>query len=190
MPDPEASAEIGDASLPAERSATGRGECREAADRLCLGCEVRKLRADVDVYSEHVDSPGKRVSQDDLRLLRWKPELRAMVPGHDRLVRIGVDAERDAYQSSFDACASRQPRLVGRVEHHGGTLGGRGREKRLVLVVPVHDELRAREPRLACERELAGRGDVGPDALFAEESEQRDVGEGLGSVEHPAALAD
>ena len=59
--------------------------------------------------------------------------------------------------------AAAQLGLVGCVQHHGSALGGRAHEERLVLVVPVHDELGGREPRRPRERELPGRGDVGAD---------------------------
>ena len=53
------------------------------------------------------------------------------------------------------------------------------RQERLVLVVPVHDELGAGEAGGARERELARGSDVGPDPLRAQQPQHRDVGEGL-----------
>ena len=82
-----------------------------------------------------------------------------------------------------DACGCRERRLVGRVEHDGSVLLCGAAEQRVVLVVPVHDELAPREPGAARERELARRRDVGADALVAEQAKQRDVRERLRAEE-------
>ena len=112
------------------------------------------------------------------------------MPGDDRLVRVGVDAEGHADEHTLYTRCRSECDLVGRVDDDGAPLLRRFPQERLVLVVAVHDELRARETGRAGERELARRGDVGADALFAQHPEHGDVGEGLRSVEDAPALAD
>ena len=101
------------------------------------------------------------------------------MPGADRLVRIGVDAQRDAHEDPLDARRSRERGFVGRVEDDGRAFGGRVAEERLALVVPVHDDLVSAVAGRPRERELTGRGDIGSDSLLTEEAEHGDVGEGL-----------
>ena len=141
VPDPEAAAEVRDPRHPAELVAAPRGERREPHDRLGLRVEVRELRADVDVDAEHVETALERVGDERPRQVGRQPELRAVVPGADRLVGVGVDAERDADEHALDAGLRRERGLVGRVEHDGGALGRRLAQERRVLVVPVDDEL-------------------------------------------------
>ena len=155
--DPEAAAEVGDACFPAELVTARGGERGEASDGLRLRGEVGKLRADVDVEAEDVEAACERFGDGAACLRRRQAELRAVVPGHDRLVRVGVDTERDADEHPLDACGCRERGLVGRVEHDGSVLVGGLAEQRVVLVVPVHDELGSREPGAARERELARR---------------------------------
>ena len=112
VPDPEAAAEVRDARDPAELVAAARGERREPHDRLGLRVEVRELRADVDVNAEHVEPTLERVGDERARLVGRQPELRAVVPGADRLVGVGVDAERDAHEHALDAGAGCQLGLV------------------------------------------------------------------------------
>ena len=47
----------------------------------------------------------------------------------------------------------------------------------------MRDEVRALEPRRSREGQLAGRGDVGADALLGEEPQELHVREGLGAVD-------
>ena len=54
----------------------------------------------------------------------------------------------------------------------------------------MDDELVAGQPGRPRECELAGRGDVGADSFLPQESKERDVREGLRSVEDAAAVAD
>ena len=114
--DPEAATEIGDPRRPAERVATRRGERGEPHDRLGLGVEVGELRADVDVEPEHVEAARERILDQRPRLRGRKAELRAVMPGPDRLVRVGVDAERDAHEARAARRQRRQalPRPVHR----------------------------------------------------------------------------
>ncbi len=184
--DPEAAAEVGDACLPAELVAAGRRERGEAPDRLRLRGEVGKLRADVDVEAEDVEAACERIRDGDACLRRWQAELRAVMPRDDRLVRVGVDTQRDADEDAPDARGCRERDLVGCVEHDRRVFFGGVAEQRVVLVVPVHDDLGSGEPGAARERELARRGHVGADALVAEQSQHGDVRKRLRSVEDTA----
>ena len=89
-----------------------------------------------------------------------------------------------------DARARGELRLVRRVEHDRRADRRRRVEERLVLVVAVDDELVAVEPGRAGERELARRGDVGADALLAQQPQQRDVGERLRPEDDAPVVAD
>ena len=184
VPDPEAAAEVRDPRDPTELVAAPRGERREPHDRLGLRVEVRELRADVDVDAEHVETAVERVGDERPREVGRQPELRAVVPRADRLVRVGVDAERHPDENALDAGVRRERGLVGRVEHDGSARGRRLAEELAVLVVPVDDELVAGEARGVGEGELAGRGHVRADPLLAEEPEQGDVRERLRAEEH------
>ena len=133
----------------------------------------------MNVEAEHVEAARERVLDQRARLRGRKAELRAVVPGADRLVRVGVDAERDAHEHALHPGRGCQLGLVGCVEDDRRALGGCLAEERLVLVVAVHDDLVAREAGGAGERELAGRGDVGADALLAQQAQHGDVGERL-----------
>ena len=110
------------------------------------------------------------------------------MPGADRLVRVGVDAEGDAHEHAAHSGGRGEVGLVRRVEHDGRPFrGGLGQEG-LVLVVPVHDELVAGEPGCAGEGELARGRDVRADSLRAEQPQHLDVGERLRPVgDVPAA---
>ena len=131
------------------------------------------------VEPEHVEPARERVLDQQSRLRRREAELRAVVPRADRLVGVGVDAERDAHEHALDTGGGGDLRLVGRVEDDRRTLRGCLAEERLVLVVAVDDDLVAAEPGRARERELAGRGDVGADPLLAQEAQDGHVGERL-----------
>ena len=161
--DPEPAAEVGDLRRPAELVAAARGEGREAHDRLGLRVEVRELRADVDMDAEHVEAPLERLRDDGTGLIGREPELRAVVPRADRLVRVGVDAERDPHERALDAGGRGEAGLVPRVEHDRCADLRRLRQEGLVLVVAVDDEVAATEARGTRERELAGGGDVRAD---------------------------
>ena len=187
--DAEAAAEVGDACLPAELVAAGGSECGESANRLRLRTEVGKLRADVDVESEDVEAAGERIRDGDACLRRRQAELRAVMPRHDRLVRVGIDAQRDADEDASNTRSCSECGLVGRVEHDWRVFFCGVAEQRVVLVVPVHHDLGSGEPGAARERELARRGHVGADALAAEQSQHGDVGKRLRSVEDTAMLA-
>ena len=183
--DPEPAAEVGDLRRPAELVAAARREGREAHDRLGLCVEVRELRADVDVDAEHVEAPLERLRDDGTGLIGREPELRAVVPRADRLVRVGVDAERDPHERALDAGGRGEAGLVPRVEHDRCADLRRLRQEGLVLVVAVDDEVAAAEARGTRERELAGGGDVRADPRLVQQAEQGDVGERLRPEEDP-----
>ena len=118
-----------------------------------------------------------------------KAELRPVMAGADRLVRVGVDAEGHAHEHAADTGRGGELGLVGRVEHDRRALGPRFGEERLVLVVAVDDDLVAPEAGCARERQLARRGDVDPEPLLAEQSQDGHVRERLRS-ERDVAAAD
>ena len=140
--------------------------------------------------AEHVEPEVERLRDDRSRLIRRQAELRAVVARADRLVGVGVDAERDADEHALDTRVGRKPRLVGSVEHDRRPARRRAVQERAVLVVSVDDQLLAVEPGRARERELALGGDVRADALVSEQSQHRDVGECLRAEEDAAVLAD
>ncbi len=188
--DPESASEIGHAGLPSERSAGRRCKRGEAADGLFLSGEVGQLGADVDVEPEHVELACERVGDERLRLLGREPELRATVTGHDRLVRVRVDSERDADEDLSYACGRGQLGLVRCVEYDRRAFCSGLTEERVVLVVAVDHEVAAVEACGVREGELARRGDVRSQSFLSKESEDGDVRERLRPVEHPTRLAD
>ena len=115
--------------------------------------------------------------------------------GADRLVRLRLDSRRDADDDAADAGGGRAPGLVERVEDDERAGLGRRAQLLVRLVVPVHEQPLALDPRPLCERELAQRGDVRAEPLLGEQAHQRDVGERLrpvddervrhGPLEHP-----
>src|SRR5206468_4934559 len=95
-----------------------RGEARQALDRLRLRGEVWQLRADVDVEPEDVETVLERLRDRGLRLLGREPELRAVMAGDDRLVRVRVHAERDPNEHLANPRGRSESDLVRRVEGH------------------------------------------------------------------------
>ena len=142
------------------------------------------------VEAEHVETPSERVRNRSPRLGRREPELRAVMTGDDRLVRVCVDAERHADEHALDTRSRSEGNLVGSVDDDGSSLPCRFLQKRPVLVVPVHDERGPGESGGTGEPELARRGDVGTDALLGQHPEHGDIRKCLRSVEDAPALAD
>ena len=173
----------------ASQPSSSRHAAANAARRLIVSaCAVKSGSCEPTwTWRPRTSRPRASASDDgDARLRRRQAELRAVMPRDDRLVRVGVDTERDADEDAPDARGCRERGLVGRVEHDRRVVFGGVAEQRVVLVVPVHDELGSGEPGAARERELARRGDVGADALVAEESQHGDVRKRLRSVEDTA----
>jgi hypothetical protein len=105
------------------------------------------------------------------RLLRWKPELGAVVRGLDRVVRLGVDAWRRAHEHASDPRRRRAVDLVERVDDDEGDVGLCGGAQLLVaLVVAVDDDPLAGDAGPLSERKLAERRDVGAQTLAREEA--------------------
>ena len=100
----------------------------------------------------------------------------------DRLVRIGLDAERDAEEHAPDAGRRRALGLALCVERDRRS--GRGCRAQLVirLRVAVQHDPRAVQPRRQRERELTRGGDVRAETLLREQSEHLDVGKCLRPV--------
>ena len=188
--DPEAPAEVRDAGGPAHGLAAEGREGGEPRDRLRLRVEVGKLRPDVHVQPEHVEAARERVGEGGLRLRGREPELRAVVAGHHRLVRVGIDAERDADQGLAYPGSRRQLGLVRRIEDDGCAGLGRRLQQLGALVVAVDDEVRSRHTRSARVGELARRGHVRADALLVQQPQDGHVREGLRPVVDASACAD
>ena len=183
MADPEAAADVDERRRPVELVAAARGELPELGDRLQVRAAVGELGADVHVQPFDLEPGRARRGDRDERLVRVEPELRAAVAGADRLVRLGFDAGRDADEHAADAGLGRARRLVERVERDERARLGRGAQLLVRLVVPVHDQPLALDPRPPCERELAERGDVGAEALLGEQPHDGDVRERLRPVD-------
>ncbi len=110
---------------------------------------------------------------------RREAELRAVVSGPDRLVRVGVDTERDANEYPLHSRPGSERGLVGRVENDCGALDGRIAQEVVVLVVAVYDDLLAAKARCASEGQLACGGDIRTDSLLPQQAHDRHVGEGF-----------
>src|SRR5262249_11231001 len=143
---------------------------------LARSSDREQLRADVDV--EPVDLAPERRG-----LLRSDPELRAELPGADRLVRVSLDAGCDADEHPLDTGTPGAVELLERVEDDVGRscVDGR-RELRGGLVVAGPDEPVAGETCALCEAELAQCRDVRAEALVREYAHDPDVREGLRPV--------
>ena len=116
------------------------------------------------------------------RRVRGKPELRTVMPRLDRLVRVGLDAERHTHEHANYSLPSSTLRLVLRVECDGRARLGRRVQLLVGLRVPVDDDALTGDPRRARERQLSDGGDVRADSLLGEEPHDRDVRERLRSV--------
>ena len=108
------------------------------------------------------------------RLLRGEPELGAAMRGLDRLVRVDLDAWRNADERPLDAGRRGPLDLVGRVQDdvEHVRLGG-GAQLLVALVVAVHDDLLAADPGPLRDLQLAQRGDVGAEAFLGEAGGER-----------------
>jgi hypothetical protein len=101
----------------------------------------------VDVYAFDLQ-PGRACRRDrEERLVGIETELRAAMPGPDRLVGLGVDAGRDADEHAADARLGCARRLVERVDRDERAAIGRSTQLLVRLVVPMDDETVALDPR-------------------------------------------
>jgi hypothetical protein len=112
-----------------------------------------------------------------------KAELRLLVRRLDRAVRHGLDPGRESHEHAPHAGSGRGLRLAGRVEHDERLRLRRRPQLLLRLVVAVEHDAVAGDPGGAGETELAEGRDVGADAQIREQTEQRDVREGLRPVD-------
>ena len=173
-------------------------ELGEERDGEQVRAHVLELRADVDVQALDVESGAERRADGLDRVVLVEPELRAAVAGADRLVRLCLDARRDADEHAANAGGGSPFGLVERVEDDERAGVGGGAQLLVRLVVAVHEQPLAVDPRRPRERELAEGRDVGAESLLREQPQQRDVRERLrpiddeglrnGPLEHPRAL--
>jgi hypothetical protein len=106
-----------------------------------------------------------------------------VVPGADRLVRLGFDSRRHADENAPNAGGRGALDLVEGVDDdEAGAVFGRGPQLVVGLVVAVHDEALGRHAGLERERELAQGGHVGAEPFVGEQPEECDVGKGLRPV--------
>ena len=106
-----------------------------------------------------------------------------MMARPDRLVSIGLDAERDPDEHPVDTHRRRPFGLAVPVEDDRCSPGRAARSSSSDFAFPVYDELLACEPGGARERELAERGHVRADALTCKEAKYGHVRERLRPVE-------
>src|SRR5205085_5905066 len=126
VPDRETAAQVENRRLPA---VDRRGEPRQRRRGRPGRAGIAEQRTDVDVETE-----DPAVLRDQCaRLLLRQPELRAVMTRANRLVGVGVDAERDPDEQSLDACGARAVELVGCVEDDERVSGRR--ELLVALVV-------------------------------------------------------
>ena len=107
-------------------------------------------------------SPASAGARERLQsLLGRQAELRPLVRGADRRVRVGLDARRDPHQDPPHTGFCRALDLVEGVDDdEAGARTRGGRQLFVALVVPVHDEPLPGEPGKQRELELAQGRDV------------------------------
>src|SRR5207302_1388202 len=117
VPDRESAAQVENRRLPA---VDRRSEPRERRRGGSCRAGIAEQRADVDVKSE--DPAVLRDQRSGLLL--GESELRAVMTGTNRLVRVGVDAERDSHEQALDPSRAGAVELVGSVEDDERVAGG------------------------------------------------------------------
>ncbi len=125
-----------------------------------------QLRADVHVQTLGV---AQRLERRQ-RVVGRQPELRAVVRRLHRLVRVGLDARRDADQEARRAERLGTLELLERVEHDQRAGGGRTEQQVVLFVVPVHDQALSRNTGSFGELELARGRNVGTESLLGEQA--------------------
>jgi len=179
----EAAAQVDQPRRPAEPLAAAPAELDESVDREEALVRAVELRADMDMDADRIQTCLLGGHEGCERLLGVEAELRPVVRGLDRLVRVRLDAGREPDQYAADGGSVRSFDLLHRVEHEDRAGGRRGLELGVGLVVPVDDQpvpLEAGPPR---ECELAEGGNVRSEPLVGEQPQDRDVRERLHAVD-------
>ena len=158
---------------PPPRSATrgvhpsaSRQEAANDASRTIVSAWASKSASCEPTWtcSPSTSSSRARASSTSAARLRGRqPELRAVVPGADRLVRVGVDAERDAHEHAPHSRRPRRapPRRARRARRW--RLPPRPRRGNASsLLFPWTTISSPREPGRPCERELAEEATSAP----------------------------
>ena len=181
--DAEAAADVEHARTPVELCLRALAEGDEAVDGDKALLDPCELRPDVEVDAGDVHAEIARGCDRRDRCVGSEPELRLVVRGLDRLVGDRFDAWSESHEDALHSGGGCARRLVGRVEDDRRAGLGCGAELLVRLVVPVEEDPAGVHPRLERERELAQGRDVGADALFGEQPEERDVRERLRAVD-------
>jgi hypothetical protein len=168
----EAAAEIQDIGFERERS--------DAVDRGKRRLRPSELRPDVHVQARNLERGASRGLRRLEHLLERNAELRALVTGPDRLVRLGLDTGCDAEEHAAHARGGRPFHLLERIENdERGARVGCSAQLVVALVVPVDDQAVSAHTCAARELELAARRDGGADVDRREEAQQGHVRERL-----------
>ena len=187
MPHAETAAHVDHFGRPAQLVAAARGEAGEQLDREQVRVRVRELRADVDVQPLDGEPGFARPPDRFERVVCIEPELRPEVSRADRLVRLCVDAGRDAHEHASHPGLRCAQRLLERVEHDERVELGGGAQLLVRLVVAVEDDPLTTEARASRELELAERGHVRAQAFLGEQAQHCDVREGFRPVDDERA---
>ncbi len=133
--DAEAATEVGDAGF--QPSSSRHAAANAARRAIVSACAAKSGSCEPTwTWRPRTSRPLARASATARGLRRRQAELRAVVARHDRLVRVGVDTERDADEHPPDARGRRERGLARRVEHDGRVLLGGPAEQLVVLVFP------------------------------------------------------
>jgi hypothetical protein len=185
----EPAAEVDEPRRPAQLVAAASAERKEPVDSEQALVGASQLRSDVDMDAEWLEPVERRLERRE-RLLWVEPELRLVVRGLDRLVRLRLDSGCKPHQHAAHADLTGSGDLLGRVEHKQ-RVGRRSRvELGIGLVVPVDDQTVAAHPRASREGELPERRDVCAEPLLREEPEDPDARERLDPVDHERVRVD
>src|SRR5581483_7400207 len=110
--DAEAAADVDHRRRPAELLPALRGKAAKPVDRKPRRAQLEQLRAEVHVQPGSLD-PCVAKARDRLeRLLRRQAELRAVMGGADRRVRVDVDPGCYAHERLADARCARPRDLL------------------------------------------------------------------------------